>query len=303
MHNKKLFATVLGFFLLAGFMPLQAQLAKQGLQQIPRALGKNVIEESATAAAWKNFGGVLPSASAAAAAAKVEVAPASFKSQVAKKYPGAVAAYEQKVKNLSLQQSLRRVVELRGLTPPKGWPQKSEHSLTVSSLSGLTLDGYTGDCPPLPIPTSKIYLYRGMGLHESALRNVLKNGLRVQDSGKHSNDLDINMRLASMGTMPVSRQMMKDMDIRQTYLTPNAQETLHYAYMYSFEEGKIPVVVTVRGWRKGNSHHVIREDIPASDFVEVSALIQGPKGEPVWCRVDLADDGYSFIFTPYVPKP
>ena len=93
MHNKKLFATVLGFFLLAGFMPLQAQLAKQGLQQIPRALGKNVIEESATAAAWKNFGGVLPSASAAAAAAKVEVAPASIKSQDAKQYPGAVAAY------------------------------------------------------------------------------------------------------------------------------------------------------------------------------------------------------------------
>lgn len=302
MLYKKL-STAAVLYLIAGWMPLQAQLAKQGLQQLPRALGKNVLEETATAAAWKNFSGVLPVASSAAANLPNTRAPRSFKEQVATKYPGAVAAYEQKINKLSLQQSLRKVVELRGLTPPKGWPQKSEHSLTVPHLSGLTLDGYKGKFPPLPIPTNKIYLYRGMGLHESALRNVLKNGLRVQDSGKHSNDLDVTTRLTTMGTMPVSSQMMKDMDIRQTYLTPNAQETLHYAYMYSFEEGKIPVVVTVRGWRKGNSHHVFREDIPASDFVEVSALIQGPQGEPVWCSVTLAKDGSSFVFTPYVPKP
>ena len=115
--------------------------------------------------------------------------------------------------------------------------------------------------------------------------------------------LATQMRFAHMGTMPVSRQMLQDLDVRQTYLTPQAQETLHFAYMHSFEEGRIPVVVTVRGWRKNNSYHVVLEDIPPSDFVEVSALIRGPQGTPIWCAVSLAEDGYSFVFTPYVSKP
>ena len=287
-----------GFLLAAGFCPLKAQVLQKGAQQLPRALGKQAAVQPA-ASVWKNFTVPIP------AAAKTPAAPpanASFKSRMASKYPGAVVAYEQRIKNLSLQQALRRVVELRGLTPPKGWVKTTDQNITVPHLDGLTLDGYTGDFPSLPIPTNKIYLYRGMGLNEPALRNILQHGLRPQDTGSQANALGTQMRLLHMGTMPVTSNMLKDLEVKQTYLTPNAQETLHYAYLNSFEQGRIPVVVTVRGWRKNDMHHVVREEIPPSDFVEVSALVQGPQGNPIWCRVTLAEDGHSFIITPYLPK-
>lgn len=285
-------------FLSSGVLTLQAQPVQKGVSQLPKALGKNAAAEVPAVSAWKNFQGVIPAAAAESVAKST--AKSSLKSRIAQKYPGAVVAYEQRVNKLSLQQALRRAVELRGPTPAKGWVKTTPESITVPNLRGLTLDNYPGDVPDLPVPTNKIYLYRGMGLDENALRNVLTNGLRPQDVGSQANALNTQMRLVGMGTMPVTQDMMKDMDVKQTYLTPKASETMHYAYMHSFAEGRIPVVVTVRGWRENDSHHVVSEIIPASDFVEVSAMVKGPQGTPIWCRVKLAEDGKSFVFAPYV---
>ena len=295
MTWRKYFIFVLsGLFLFGGFAPLDAQLVKQGLKQVPQALGKNAGKTAVNP--WVNFKGKIP------AAVPAEKGKVGFKTKIARKYPGAVLSFEKNIRQKTQQQALRRVAELRQ-SGNKGWVKTMPQALTTPHLTVLTLDGYAGDVPAsAPVPTNKIYLYRGMGLDENALRNVLKNGLRVQDAGKEANAIGVQMRLLSLGTMPATEDMIRQTDIKQTYLTPRANETLHFAYMHSFADGKIPVVVTVRNWRKTNDHHVVAEDIPASDFVEVSALIKGPEGTPIWSRVQLAPDGESFIFTPYIPR-
>ena len=196
--------------------------------------------------------------------------------------------------------ALRRAVEELGTQPSSPWPKTVEGELTVPNLEGLTLDGYQETLPFLPIPTNKIYLYRGMGLDEPALRNVLQQGLRVQDVTNEANALELQTRLLSAGTMPLTRKLLEPHNRKQIYLAVNAEYVLHFAYIHSFKEGKIPVVVVVKSsWRNGDHDHVITQDIPAEDFVEVAALIQGPYNEPIWCKVSLAPDGTSFIFAPY----
>lgn len=295
MILRKFWVTgLLGLLLVGNTLPLQAQLVKQAAQQLPRAVSKNAGK--AVVGPWANFSGVIAPSLPASTSASTH-----WKTNIARKYPGAVLKYEQ-LTNKTRQQALRRVAELRQ-SPNKGWVKTISHSITVPSLEGLTLDGYTKNLPDhAPVPTNNIYLYRGMGLDENALRNVLKNGLRVQDSGSEANAVGVQMRLINLGTMPATEDMLKEVDVKQIYLTPRADETLHFAYMHSFENGKIPVVVTVRGWRKDNFYHVVSQDIPTKDFVEVSALIKGPTNTPVWSRVQLAKDGESFIFTPYVPR-
>ncbi len=287
MNNTKNKLLLIGIYLIMGLFPLQAQIVKKGIEQLPKALGKNPV---ITNTAWKNFNGTFPSISAAASLNTTQPS-VSFDTYIARHLPGASVAYERIINNTTVTKALRRTAERRNLPPSKGWPAKSEKALIVSSLDGLTLDGYRDVVPELPIPTNKIYLYRGMGLNYAALRNILQNGLRVQDTGKNSNDVGTSFFLVQMGTAPVSSDLMKKVDIRQTYLSTNAQSTLHFAAMHSFEDGRIPVVVTVRGWRRGNSYHVIREDIPVSSIVEVSALVQGPEGNPIWCHVSLTEDG------------
>lgn len=103
--------------------------------------------------------------------------------------------------------------------------------------------------------------------------------------------------------MPVSSNLLKDMYAKQTNLTTDPQGTIHYVSMHSFTQGKVPVIVTVRNWRPKGwiGYFVTKEDIPASDFVEVSALVRGPNNKPLWCRVSLAEDGHSLVFAPYLP--
>lgn len=120
-----------------------------------------------------------------------------------------------------------------------------------------------------------------------------------------SNEVNVQTHLCSSGTMPTSSYVLEKIDTRQTFLTTRAESTLHFAALNSFQEGRIPVIVTVRNWRTPETSVfvAIRETIPASDFTEVSAFIKGPDGEPLWCRVELAADGESFVFTPYAPRP
>ena len=295
-----------GLFLTVSFVAAQAQTLQKGVTKLPQALGKNAAREAAAIpAAWSKYPAILPAAAAHMPAAAPLAAPSSLKARAAQKFPGAVVKYEQRVNGLSLHKALRRVVELRGVRPPNGWPKTLPHSITVPDLTGLTLDGFTDILPAPPVPTNKIYLYRGMGLDGDALRNMLQNGLRPEDAGQNANDLGRLMRMGSMGTMPVTQDMMKDLDVKQINLATNSVEPASYAARNSFENGRIPVVVTVRGWRNPNyqGYHLVTETIPPADFVEVSIFIQGPSGTPLWCRVTLAEDGHSFVIAPYSKQP
>lgn len=236
---------------------------------------------------------------------------APFAQRVALRFPAASLQYYRATRGMSREQALREVARLRvesAVSEARGthaWPQViKEGAITVPDFNGLTLDGFMGRLGT-PIPTSKIYLYRGMGLQEAGLRNILKNGLRPEDSGSMSNEVNVQTHLCSSGTMPTSSYVLEKIDTRQTFLTTRAESTLHFAALNSFQEGRIPVIVTVRNWRTPETSVfvAIRETIPASDFTEVSAFIKGPDGEPLWCRVELAADGESFVFTPYAPRP
>lgn len=236
---------------------------------------------------------------------------APFAQRMALRSPAVALQYYHTVRGLSHKQALRKVARLRvesAVAEARGthaWPQVlKEGTITVPDFSGLTLDGFVGRLGT-PVPTSKIYLYRGMGLQEAGLRNILKNGLRPEDSGPMSNEVNVQTHLCSSGTMPTSSYVLEKIDTRQTFLATRAESTLHFAALNSFREGRIPVIVTVRNWRTpdANGFVAIRETIPASDFTEVSAFIKGPDGEPLWCRVELAADGESFVFTPYAPRP
>jgi hypothetical protein len=201
----------------------------------------------------------------------------------------------------SKTQAFRKVTEELGPRPSKAWPATTQGTLEVSSLQGLTLDGVTGKMPLLPIPSNRIYLYRGMGLDEDGLRGILQNGLRVEDVQASASAVDIQARLLSVGTMPVSADILTPFASKQIYLAPQADYALHFAYTNSFENGKIPVMVVVKSkWRNGNGNHVVTENIPADDFAEVAALVNGPTGTPIWCKVSLAQDGQGFVFAPYI---
>ena len=291
-----------GLFLTAGAAPVQAQ-AVQCVKKAAAVLSKRAARKTARSP-WD---GVVVKTAKSGGEAERKAARASsqkFKARMASRYPKALIWYEQKINGKSLHQALRRAVELRGFRPANPWPKiQSNAAIKVSTMRGLTLDGYRGAIGPAPVPKNNIYLYRGMGLDENALRNVLKNGLRVRDTGPEANAVELQTRLVQGGTMPVSSNLLKDMYAKQTNLTTDPQGTIHYVSMHSFTQGKVPVIVTVRNWRPKGwiGYFVTKEDIPVSDFVEVSALVRGPNNKPLWCRVSLAEDGHSLVFAPYLP--
>lgn len=297
-----LFVLSAGVFLSAVSVPAEAQPV-QGAKKAVATLSKKATQKAAHSP-WEGIAIKTVKSGAAAEHKAAQVSAKNIKAKIAAKHPKAVVWYEQRVNGKSVQQALRRAVELRGPRPANPWPKtQPQASITVSSMKGLTLDGFTGDMGRAPVPKNNIYLYRGMGLDENALRNVLKNGLRVQDTGAESNAVELQTRLMQGGSMPISSGLLKDMYAKQTNLTTDPQGTLHYANMHSFTDGKVPVIVTVRNWRpKGyKGYFVTGKDIAVSDFVEVSAFVQGPNNIPLWCRVSLAEDGHSLVFAPYMP--
>lgn len=297
-----LFVLSVGMVLSAASGPLMAQ-GVQGAKKAVATLSKKATQKAAHSP-WEGVAVKTVKSSAAAEHKAAQASAKNIKAKIAAKHPKAVVWYEQRVNGKSVQQALRRAVELRGPRPATPWPKtQPQASITVSTMKGLTLDGYTGSVGRAPVPKNNIYFYRGMGLDENALRNVLKNGLRVRDTGSEANAVEFQTRLVQGGTMPLTSDLLKDMRRQQTNLTTDPQGTLHYVYLHSFTEGKVPVIVTVRNWRpKGfKGYFVTGEDIPVSDFVEVSAFVQGPNNTPLWCRVSLAEDGHSLVFAPYMP--
>ena len=262
-------------------------------QQIMNRIAGAIGEIKPVRPVWEKFSGDLP------AIKPIEkIAPTSANSiralregMLYRRYTG---------KGLSEAQALRKVRETLGPRPDRPWPQTTQGALEVASFDGLTLDGYAGDTPAMPIPTNNIYLYRGMGLDENGLRNILQNGLRVDDVRAGASAIDVQSRLLSVGTMPVSSEMLQPFAEKQIYLAVRSERTVHFAYVNAFEEGKLPVIVVVdKKWRVSDADHVITQDIPATDLKEVAVLVNGPHGDPIWCKVSLAQDGQSFVFAPY----
>lgn len=149
----------------------------------------------------------------------------------------------------------------------------------------------SGEEPVLiPFQNQRGLIYRGLALNAdgAAVRNILKNGLRVQDVGKESNTL-----IASMAG-PMSRSAAVRAPI--TNLTDAASSAVMWAEK-RLGDGQIPVITVVKSTQKGDIITTDR-DIPAEDIYAVVALLN-INGKRTWCKVEL--DGDDFRITPYVP--
>lgn len=244
-------------------------------------------------AAWQTFSGAIDPLLPAVPSVSPELTGPS-RSKVARR-----AWYIEQREKVSRFTALRRAVEKLGAQPPKLWPKTQEGELVVPTLDGLIINTHGDVLPQFPFPNHTIYLARGMGLTESELRHLLRNGLRVRDV-THDYSAEFKARVSAAGTMPFTSELLKGCTNNCIYLATDVERSLNFAYINAFKDGKIPVVVLVNSrWKTHEGDHTITQDIPAEDFVAVAVLIRGPFENPVWCRASLAADGESFLLVPY----
>ena len=164
----------------------------------------------------------------------------------------------------------------------------------VALMSFENLETSTSNVPLLPWKKEPGTLYRGMALsvNGAAMRNILENGLRIEDVGPKSHDLSI---IYATATFP---RALKDLPKKPvTNLTNNPKTALFYATARR-AKGSLMVLVKVSGIAEDKDIVQVAEDIPASQIEEMIACVSW-NGTPVWARVKLHENG--FELTPYTP--
>ncbi len=176
---------------------------------------------------------------------------------------------------------------------PQPQPQ---HSFTVPNLEGLA--EVPTSIPTFPGLVRQGYLYRGLGLPADgvALRNILENGLLLQDVGPDANNL-----VTSWG---VGRASLEEYKTLATTSVINLTSAPGYAVSFACNNAqsasRVPVVVVTQGIEESGSIVRIYADIPPAQIREVFALLT-LEGTPTWCRIEL-DEG-QFKVTPYEILP
>lgn len=184
-----------------------------------------------------------------------------------------------------------------GAQPPLVLPRPTlmqDRSFTTADLTQFKVPRNLFDtpAPKIPFQHQRALIYRGLGLNAdgAAIRNILQNGLRVQDAGSEANTL----RLAMAG--PHARSVITQLSQPITNLTSNPADATFYATRL-LKADQISVVAVVRSVEKG-SIIVETQDIPADQIYALAALLY-IDGERVWCKIEL--DGENFRITPYEP--
>ena len=125
----------------------------------------------------------------------------------------------------------------------------------------------------------------------SALRNILENGLLLKDVGVHASDRNLAMTAGhgGLGSVVVMSKPVIN-------LTDTPQDALKWA---NIRAGKAPevfrVIISVRSENIGRVINVQR-DIPTDELSEV-IILANLNGEKTWCKVEL--EGEDFLITPY----
>lgn len=266
------------------------------------------------------------------AAQKELSAQETFAQKIAQKHPRIYLGYQEKIKGLTHRQALREQLKLTGSHLARHWPfptatsvlavdhldgllieRSLQKKIDTSTTEGLYMVAYLGatevgeSAPPFPIAYNGSRLFRGMSLDEAGLRNILENGIRREDIkkfGYRTNVLDLVIGKEKR------QALVGDVDV-PVWTTHYSSLAASHALGNSVE-GKTPVVVTMIGYQGrleakdpnvkdngGEWHHVkIYEDIPVDNILQVTALLKGPDGTPVWCKVSLALDG-RLLIEPY----
>ena len=181
-----------------------------------------------------------------------------------------------------------------GALPSKraGFPRLQTHKqFTVQDFSDLGYpDGLVPQVPFFPHPH---YMYRGLGLavDGAAVRNILEKGLLVKDVGPDHNTLRLSY--ASQGGRGALHVIATE---RVINLTSSPALALHYAERYQ-SKGML-VLVVIKDKVHNDSILTTPHDISPQEIQAVAALLS-IKGKPVWCQIELAENG--FLVTPYVP--
>lgn len=138
--------------------------------------------------------------------------------------------------------------------------------------------------------------YRGLALavDGNSVRNILKNGLRVQDAGEENSTL--RLAYASHGGYDAMRFLLEN---PVTNLTYGPKSAAAWGARRLSIDLPILTLVKVKGTFVGDSLETVTEDIPASDIEELAVRLN-LEGNLTWCKVTLNEDD-SFTLTPYEP--
>lgn len=147
----------------------------------------------------------------------------------------------------------------------------------------------------LPLVAQPGVLFRGMALPTDgeAVKNILQNGLRLEDLGSHATTKLLSISGGARGAVSSVRPV--------TNLSSIPSEALYWATQ-RIEPGKeLPVITVVKNQTQSGEVVLVSQDIPAEDITHVLVPVNY-NGKPVWGNVELAPDG-GFLVTPYDIAP
>ena len=138
--------------------------------------------------------------------------------------------------------------------------------------------------------------YRGLALATdgNSVRNILKNGLRLQDAGEENSTL--RLAYASHGGYDAMRFLLEN---PVTNLTYGPRSAASWGARRLAQDLPILTIVKVKGTFDGDSLETVTEDIPASQIEELAVRLN-LNGNLTWCKVTLQPDD-TFMLTPYEP--
>ncbi len=136
--------------------------------------------------------------------------------------------------------------------------------------------------------------YRGLALAADgeSLRNIITNGLRLQDVGEENNTL--YMAYASHGGYAAMRHFIENPVINITY---GPQSAASWGARRLAPQLPILTVIKIRGEWDGDSLEVSTTDIPPDQLEEIIVRLN-IAGHLTWCRLELLPNNH-FLLTPY----
>ena len=194
----------------------------------------------------------------------------------------ALISAQEEAEELEYQQSLR----------PKVQPLLAFETPDLTDFIPLS------NKPPRPampfIAQRSTLAYRGLALAADgeAIRNIITNGLRIQDVGEENSTL--RMAYASHGGYAALRHFIEHPVINITY---GPQSAASWGARRLSADVPILTVIKIRGEWNGDSFEVSTTDIAPSQLEEIIVRLN-IEGHLTWCRLELLPNN-NFLITPY----
>ncbi len=176
-------------------------------------------------------------------------------------------------------------------------PLLTEESFSAPDLSAFIPQHNQQPKPTVPFVSQPGEVaYRGLALSADgdSIRNIMTNGLRLQDAGEENSTL--RLAYASHGGYYAMRHVLEHPVTNITY-GPNSAASWGAKRLGS----SLPILtlIKIKGSFIGDSMETVTEDIPATQIEEVAVRLN-LDGNLTWCKVQLNPDN-SFTLIPYEP--